>query len=374
MDKPIQHCISLLTAPIYFFVRLYRLIKCLHCDAWLLKGEEVSSGGNMIVAYSGYGMQKAYIARLVFGRHFKETYFGKRWPWQLRRTFQHAKNDICLSVYEMPTLFSLFFQSKKYLCIPDWVSGESDFSLINFSKKSLRRRYEKFVKNGFTFDITDNVPEVKRLYSDICAPYTLKQYGEENVFMSYERVFKNSERVEGISIKKNDHGTVAVVLLSYSKDGVSCERIGVTMGNEEFARTGAVQALDYFVFGYLKTKGYDNMYFGSSRAFFHDGVLEYKRKWGLRITGSDNRMMLIKPSFKNNVVKSFLARNPCMVVAGKKLVGRVFVNKQGPLSGEEKKALSHYRLPGIDKIVAYHFEGSCYTEFDVSDVFYKGQE
>lgn len=366
-SKSNHKVLPFLLYPVFFTVRLYKFVKCLYCDVWLLKGREISSGENIMIAYSGYRAQKAYVVRIIFGGVCEETYFGKRWPWQLRKAFDKYKNDIALSVCEMPTIFSSLIWGKEYLCVPDWIGGDMDFSLVDFSKKSLKSDVKNVRKSGFTFEITDDASTIREVYNDMCAS-TEEQYGEENLDVSYEQLVKDSERVDVLIVKKLiDSERMGGALLSYEKNGVRCIFVGVKMQNDDFIKTTVMQALDYFSFCYLKGKGYKKMSLGGSRAFFHDGVFEYKRKWGFRVNGFANRMMLIKPNYENSAVKSFLAHNPCMVVKGKKIIGKIYVDKHVMLSDQEKKLLCRYRVPGINKIVAYHFEGTHYAEWDMTD-------
>ncbi|TLD40101.1 MAG: hypothetical protein JETT_3628 [Candidatus Jettenia ecosi] len=98
------------------------------------------------------------------------------------------------------------------------------------------------------------------------------------------------------------------------------------------------------------------MNFGGTRAFLHDGVLQYKKRWGLQIVGSSKMGFLIQPLTKSVNVKNFFLRNPFIYIDEDKLNGAVFIESDQLCSQEDlKKIYKNYYLKGLSKLNIYLF-------------------
>ena len=86
-----------------------------------------------------------------------------------------------------------------------------------------------------------------------------------------------------ILIKFKDQ-EIAGSLIAYKGHNARLWCFGIKDANPDYVKMGAFGALYYFSFQYLKNKGFKQVGVGGSRPFLNDGVLNYKKKWGLRIT------------------------------------------------------------------------------------------
>jgi hypothetical protein len=99
------------------------------------------------------------------------------------------------------------------------------------------------------------------------------------------------------------------------------------------------------------------LHLGGSRAFLRDGVLQFKKKRGLRVVGNSNRGFLIRPLSASAGLKGFLLRNPFIYIDQGKLHGAVFVENHDDCCN---KSLEQYRksfsLSGISMLNVYQFK------------------
>jgi hypothetical protein len=185
-------------------------------------------------------------------------------------------------------------------------------------------------------------------------PYATERYGGEWIPLHYENLIRDPEHIELLLIKK-DGESVAGEVLCYKKGNVFLRCIGVKPGNPGLVKAGVIQAIYYFESHYLKDKGNKKIVFGGSRTFFRDGVLAFKKKWGLRITQRGLSVMRLYPLRDSRGLRSFLIHNSFIAIDGKDLVAALFVDWPWAFTETDIKAFSGYHWPGLKRVVVYRF-------------------
>jgi hypothetical protein len=95
---------------------------------------------------------------------------------------------------------------------------------------------------------------------------------------------------------------------------------------------------------------------GSSKAFLNDGVLQYKRKWGMKIVGAKESLFVLDVMQSGDGVKSFLANNPFCQLSDGKLVAEVFSPEDEELSEERLLEINKlFYLSGISYLNIHRF-------------------
>jgi hypothetical protein len=122
-------------------------------------------------------------------------------------------------------------------------------------------------------------------------------------------------------------------------------------------KAGALAAIYYFSLLFAENRGFSRLFLGGARPFLNDGPLQYKKKWGLRITGRLRTMpdvWVFRPHPASAAVRSFLRNNPFVFERDNAFRAAVFVGADEVLNEE---SIEHLRkahgLPGIDGVTVF---------------------
>jgi hypothetical protein len=173
--------------------------------------------------------------------------------------------------------------------------------------------------------------------------------------MEYDLIkeeFKNCDLI----LVKNREEYIGGILIRYIGKSVHLWCIGIKNGNGDYLQLGVVGALYYFSFCYLKDKGFKKIELGDTRAFLKDGVLQYKKKWGMRIIRASQTGFLINVLSASNSAKEIFFSNPFIYMDKGKLEGAIFIKNDRLISEKDFREIykSYYRY-GISKLIIYRF-------------------
>lgn len=324
-------------------LRKYRL------DLWLLQGKEKHSGHELTILYAGQERNKNYIAYIAFGDDNRETYLGKAWTWNVAGV-AHAHPAVSLLVTETEEGYFNRFGGPNDFYIPCWVNGEIEFPrYAELAKKSenLKSDIRKVRKQGYQYEITRDHDKFDLFYHAMYRPYIIHAHGNRASFMSYEAMMKQSDITELLLIKQGDDYIAGENLLFEDK-GVRAWSLGVKDGNHDYVRDGALGALYYYKINYLTSRGYDRYNAGASRAFLKDGVLQYKKKWGLKLIGARPGGFWLRIPRKSESSTAFLLNNPFIHRKGGCLHGLIFLGSGTEVGMELVDRLrKKHDIPGL---------------------------
>ena len=119
---------------------------------------------------------------------------------------------------------------------------------------------------------------------------------------------------------------------------------------------------------HLQERGYRRLHAGASRAFLKDGVLCYKKKWGMRLTSARSPGFWIRPIGSNVGVAAFLKNNPFIYHKEGRFQGVVFLDTEKAATEEVIGSLyQRYGMPGMSGIDMY-LPGSNSVCMEVSSI------
>lgn len=321
---------------------------------WLLEGREKHSGDNLVILYAGHALNKNYIAHLAYGDDHRETHLGKAWIWNVARIAKQFQELAFIITETEESYFSRFGRSDDFY-IPCWINGEIEFSRFNEIKKhseNIKSDIRKIHKHGYTFEISKSKSKFDLFYNTMYRPYIIKAHGNRAALMSYDAMIGKADNTELLLIKRGDD-YVAGENLIYEKDGVRAWSLGVKDGDYSYVKDGAIGALYYYKINYLQGKGFTKLNAGASRAFFRDGVLQYKRKWGLRVVGARPGGFWLRVHWKSCGARAFLQKNPIIHAKNGSLCFTAFIGENE--SGSQESIYTSRSNPDIQGLheVAY---------------------
>ena len=339
--------------------KIYWLLSVLRLDFWILQGNEITSKQKLDILYAGTEENRHFLIKLAFDNSYRENYIGKTWLWKITSVVKEKGHHCNLMIIEMPRSFRIFFKNQKCFYVPCWVEGEVDISDENcaliHSNSSVKSDIRRIRKNKLNFEITNELQHFHNFYYHMYVPHITKAHGDTAFIMDYdflENKFKNGD----LLLIKKEKESIAGMMLIYPKNKARLLYLGIKDGNSDYVIDGAIGATFYFSVQYLKEKGYKNVSFDLSRTFLKDGVLQYKKKWGLQIVDTSKMGLIIKPLLETSGLRGFFSNNPLIFLGGMKLHGAIFVEDDQSFSKEYfEQILKDYYLKGLAKLFIFQF-------------------
>jgi hypothetical protein len=315
----------------------------------------LQSGENFTICYAGDKRYKNYLAGLVFGDQYDEIYCGKNWLHNVLRIANQNTQDYSMMVLQVNERLQKLIKRKKDFYIPFWVRGEIDIPL-NVSSKTVKSDVRKIRKNNLKFEVTTEKSQFHRFYHDMYLPYMTHRHGNKNVANSYNELMRywKSGTCELLLIKKENE-SISGNIIVFEENGPRLFISGIKDGNLSYLKCGAGAANYYFASSYLAKHGHRSLNLGGSRAFLKDGVLQFKRKLGLRLTSKSERGFLVKPLSPSTGLKKFFLRNPFIYTYQGRLCAAIFVEEDEVCSCDKslEGLCRSFYLNGLSKLNIY---------------------
>jgi hypothetical protein len=320
---------------------------------WALTGVELNSQQELAVLYAGDGSNMNYFMELAFAANCKVRYLGKVWLFQIPKLAKRKKDIYSMLIAEVPKF--LLLNVKDCFRIPCWVRGEVDISgdigSIMLKDHSLKYAQRLMRKNELSFEEANEPSRLSNFYYDMYLPYITKRFGNSALLENYQSLLKEFTHCDLILIKCKDQ-EIAGSLIAYKGRKARLWCFGIKDANPDYVKMGAFGALYSFSFQYLKDKGFKNAGVGGSRPFLKDGVLNYKRKWGLRITEPFEFFFLLKAIKITEGSKAFLVNNPFIYINKGEFNCAVFLDESASSNKNILEVINkNYNYHGISHII-----------------------
>lgn len=341
--------------------RLRRLFGRFRYHIWILEGKERVTHAPLELVYAGRPRNKAYFSHLAFDEPPLEHDRGIMWWPRARRLCAGGETGVPMTVIEKQRIPRFFPPRASGLIIPAWVDGILELSDARRNmreNRDVKNDLRKMRKSGFTVAVAPMQDKLDFFYHRMYAPYISHAHGGATALAGYSWVKKKAAHGELLLVLL-DGRTVAGEFILYEKNQAGAVLIGVLNGDSKYLKLGVTGALYYYRIQHLARKGFQRVRLGASRAFIHDGVLQYKKKWGVHLTGQRKEGFLIGLLRETAGVRAFLRHNPFIVAIKDRMTRVAFVE-----NGEEcvvERLLGFdkdLRMPGAPDLRVFYFQGS----------------
>jgi len=294
----------------------------------------------------------------VFGDKYDEIDLGMKWLHNVFRIAKQNIEDCSMMVLEVNERLHKLIKRKKDFYIPVVVRGEVDIPLT-VSKKSMKNDLRIIRKNNLKFEVTTEKSQLHRFYHDMYLPYMTHRHGNKTVATSYDELMRywESGTCELLLIKKeNEHIGGHVIVFEENRPRLFIK--GIKDGNPRYLKYGAGAVGYYLASSYLAKHGYRSLHWGGSRAFLKDGVLQFKKRRGLRLISKSKAGFLVKPLSPSPGLKGFFLRNPFIYAHRGRLYAAIFVEEDEVCSCDEslEDLCKSFYLNGLSKVNIYPLE------------------
>ena len=367
---------------LFFSLRkIFFLASQLRLPIYLIQGKEKWGGESLTTLYLGDERGLLFLSDLLYLADPRKENLGKIFIWRIEsRTNSHLPRSDLIFI-KIDGFFSKSLSRGGLVIIPEWILFMLDLSrpLPELKKlppnKSLRENLRIFRRHNYSYEITHDPVKFKYFYDHMYYPYVMGRYGKITSgtdFKKMERIFRNGQL---LLVKKGEDYISGLLIVRISREIMFAYSLGITEGSIEYLRAGALTALYYFVILWAKERGYKWLDFGECRSFLNDGVLNYKKSWGMEMKISRRLMNIFGMKICNfhSGVRNFLENKPFIFMDQEKLKGLILVGQNHPPTVEEVQSLvKTYSISGLDSLAilsdqgftqqAEEFANSCSTQ------------
>ena len=331
------------------FLGRYRL------PAWHIEGRERASGQPLTLFYAGHLESKNYILHLAFADGYVEQSVGRVWLWSAwRRGIESGAN---LVVIRQERRHLWLHGSARGFNIPCWVALEVELAAAEARcarSSSVRTDLRNIQRYGLGFEVTRDPARFKWFYDTMYMPHVMRVHGDRSMPTTWSELERSLPQSELLFVTKGEDRIAGSVLCDMGNGRVRAWLIGVKEGDPAYAKMGAAAALYYLEIQHLLKSGYKRLHYGSTRAFLHDGVLHFKKKYDPGLVGSDNCIFHLRIVRGSAGVHGFLANNPFMTHEDGAFYGNYFVEDTGGIDKEAiRKDIIRHHIRGISEQRVY---------------------
>lgn len=371
--------IQLKLFPYKFYVkyRVFLRLRDLYLPVYLLTGKE-KNGKNIKVLFSGDEFAYLYLIKTIFSETPKKEYIKEIPFWSINKSIKDLSDKADLFFIKTDRFFSRRLQNKGLIIIPDWVDSWIDVSvpkddILKNLKKSAREDVVKLKKYGYTYDFSSKPEDFEFFYKNLYVPFMQNRHGVYEYpswwTLDYAEMIGmfQSKRAKLLWVKDKDKYVAGVVMFNVKKIAYPIY-MGVDINSDYWEKCGSA-AIYYFSTIWAKENGFKLVRIGDVRSFFHDGLFQYKRKWGIFINENYNRLGIIGLkicNYKSPAVVDFLENNPFIYSNKGILKGFIFI-KNEVSSIKIQDIFKEYYTNGLKNITIaadYHDLKQLFNSFD----------
>lgn len=337
---------------------LHQIKKRLHylrVDVSIASGLEAASGQPLRLLLAGNGRKSAYLLHAAFADTPQTTERRRVYLWDLNATLRDSAADCDFSIVSLPPFAWRFVSPLDYFILPNLVYGTVTLSPTGDvpRNRSLDSDLRLIKKYRLAPKISRDLRDFDAFYHHMHVPLIRHSHGSLAEIAPYELLRKRFRSCEMLTILK-DGQPIAGGMIDHSLAPRKLLVLGVSEPIGEHLRAGASAAFYHFAFKHLASQGQRLVDVGGSQPLFNDGVLQFKKKWGLRLQRRQGDCRLIKVLRWSPATAAFFERSPFIHQTSQGLCGAVFLGANAPvddawLNGTRKA----YRLDGLEHLTLF---------------------
>jgi len=347
--------------PLKLFIKFHIIprIHLLYVSAYLLEGKEKHSKNDFSVLILGDEPFLYYISDMLFSEKPNIKILNKVGFWKTNNFLKRFTKNTDIVIVKTDIFFFQHLKKKGFIIIPEYGATDLDISdsledIHKKFKKSTREDIRKIKEYNYSYEITNDSKKLEFFYHRLYLPFISSRHGKlifpESMILSLSdtiSILLKSRKGFLLLIKEKEKYIAGIVILTNGKIAYP-----VYMGIEtnlycSSERIGS--AIFYYCINWAKENGFEYLRFGDVRPFLNDGILRYKRRWGMHVKLSVSRFGIFCLKIRNynsSAVLNFLKHNPFMYIDKKQLKGFIFTKEC--ISAEEiQKIYKKYTMPGL---------------------------
>lgn len=301
------------------------LLKHFILDLYVVEGSFDDAPLKILVAEDGTTLE--YVSELAFPDGAKVNKIGKT---SATNSPDLIDNDADVVVVGANKVLIERYTERGFRIIPKWVRmlmpvKEDPYAWFSsFGRRSrsfFNRKIHRIEEAGYQCEVVNDEDSFIRFYNDMYKPYSLQRFNDDAVVYEPDVLKKFYER--GFLAISRRNGMPAAAVLAYQEDNILRLPFGgITDGNGDLVKEGAMFAIHYFLAQQAHLWGCSFIDFGRSRPFLTDGILQYKMAWHTEAVPCDDVASVFALATPGNTPQGikFLQAQPHFYLDGDKCV------------------------------------------------------
>jgi hypothetical protein len=337
-------------------VRRWRLVR------WDVSGNERFCGHAISLTYFGHDFGFRTILQKLFAPGHTVTRTGRGWlgaPGFPMTPTNKASDIVAIELdyaqWQARDTGAGFF-------LPIWMRTEilvADAYQQMKKSSSVKDDLRRMRKNKIVCEVSHNTAELREFYDNIYLPYILARYGDLALPDGWDVMVSTANGGELILAKSAAGELLGGILMGRNSKRMYARAVGQISNDRATMNTGVGSALYLASFERAKLYGYDRVGFGLTGPFLNDGLLRFKKKWGLRLLNECVQGIWLQFNNATAAVESFLINNPFIYRDAGKIYGIVFTSDPELTDDQSLHTLkSRYYLPGMESLQICRITGT----------------
>jgi hypothetical protein len=344
--------------------RVYSIFSNIYPDVFIFTGNVSSDKPEPTLMVAGKGHASSSFLSQIYNTKPEMSKRGKIPLWKIPSLYITKTNGI---IIEADNFYATFLSKRGFFAIPEWVLFTMDISnpvdeIMNDLKKRHEGNFRKIKRNQYTFEAVRDIDKLRLFYFDMYLPYIKERFGKSSQVTSLGRMEDLLQRGTILLAKRGiEYVSGALITVSVTEKVPIFSYVGVKDGMKEYVTDGAISALYLHAILWAKERGYTLVDCGHSRPLLNDGLLFYKKRWGMRIQKStrNHRSLYLHIGDPNPCLSEFLTDNLLITYEGDSLKGLLFKQSDESLTSQRIEAIKKkYAMPGLEGFKVVSLEGS----------------
>lgn len=340
------------------FTRIFSLLSQLKLSCYIISGKDKTTNLPLKIMFLSESNKFSYLLDQLFCEKPHTKILGKKSLRSISDIYKKNKNDIDAFFIRCDRFYYRFLEKKGCKVIPEYVALKmdvsKDFSEIYKSfSKSAKEDIRKVKKEGFSYEITDDLDKIRFFYKRMYIPYSYKRYGNLAICATFSTIRHLVGRGSKLMLIKKNNDYLLGSLFFFSNNTAIGTHAGIIDGQIELLKKGVSSASYYYAIVYSKKINAKYLDFGTCRPFLNDGLFRYKKKWGASVEPSKSSFSVFgfNTIYKKDSIKEFLLNNPFISKHKNDLKGNVFLSTDMKSNTKEvQNLLKNYNTDGLVKI------------------------
>ncbi len=321
---------------------------------WEVSGKERYSGLPLSLAYFGHDFGFRTVLQKMFTRGYNTRRTGRAWLGTPGFPLTPTNLDSDIVAIELDPVRWQAHDTGSGFLLPLW--SQTNIMVANAYDQmkrsgSLKEDLRRIRKNKIVCETSRESADLRMYYEKMYFPYITGRHGDLSLPDSWEKIVETEKRGELILAGDSAGNSIGGIVLERTTEKLSARSLGLISKEKDILRTGVMSALYLACFERAKSYGYDSVGFGLTGPFLNDGLLRFKKKWGLQLVNRCQQGIWLQFNKATSAVESFLINNPFICRHGGKLHGVTFIADSESTDSERLRTLhSLYYLTGMESL------------------------
>lgn len=321
-----------------------------------LSGPSRFGGGNLRILYAGTRPFFSYLNETAYAHEPDVQYLGAFTLFDLQRAGAEFPGDI--EVVRSNKLMAAVGVYPERFFVPEWLTGVSSLNEQKISEdisRSRKRDRRLIERSKISFYVSRNHDDLDYFFKEMYMQHIPKVHGDSALLMTRDSMIETVDAGDGELVVIRMNGKpVGGSFIVYDGDQPRLYSEGVLNNDKELLRKGVGTAIYLCSFDYLAAQGFTSVHMGRSRALLSDGVLYFKQRFGLHITGCSLTGHFFKCTNPSNAAAAFLHNTGLIHFRGNRKSAASFVSDSladpSDVLAEQQRQASDMGLDGVEVV------------------------